>query len=87
MITEIANHKAEYTILFLYSLLSLVLFFGYHQNSQRFTIIIFYIGFYFCWSIIHHLINKTLTLMVILEYLLLVILALICLKIIFFPQL
>ena len=87
MITEITNHKTEYAILFLYTLLSLVLFFGYSQNQQRFVIIALYAGFYFSWSIIHHLIHKTLTLMVVLEYLLIVILALISLKVVFFPQL
>lgn len=87
MITEITNHKTEYTILFTYTVLSLIFFFGFSQNSQRFTIIALYGAFYFCWSIIHHLINKTLTTMVVLEYLLITSLALVCLKVVFFPQL
>lgn len=87
MISEITNHKTEYIILFSYTLLSLILFIGYPQNQQRFIIVALYGGFYFCWSIIHHLINRTLTTMVILEYLLITSLALVCLKVVFFPQL
>lgn len=87
MITEIQNHKTEYLILGLYTLLSIILLLGFHQNQQRFIIVGLYAGFYFCWSIIHHLLNKTLTMMVVLEYVLLTVLALISLKVVFFPQL
>lgn len=86
MITEVNNHKAEYFILFSYTLLSLVFFLGYSQNYQRFMVIGLYGAYYFSWSLIYHLINKTLNLMVILEYLLIVSLALISLKVVFFPQ-
>ncbi|OGK64739.1 hypothetical protein A2313_01950 [Candidatus Roizmanbacteria bacterium RIFOXYB2_FULL_41_10] len=87
MITEIKQHKYEYSILFLYTILSVVMFLGYQQNWQRFIVIILYSGFYFSWSLIHHLINKNLTLIVLLEYLLITILALVSLKVIFFPNL
>lgn len=87
MITEINNHKQEYFLLFVYTILSFILIFGFSQSFQRFIIIALYIGFYFSWSIIHHLINKNLTLMIFLEYLLLSVLALVSLKIIFFPNL
>jgi hypothetical protein len=87
MITEISKHQTEYLVLFLYTALSLVLFLGYSQNTQRFTIIALYAGFYFSWSIIHHLINKNLSLMIFLEYLLISFLSLVVLKVIFFSQL
>ncbi len=87
MITEIRQHKLEYLILFLYTVLSIFIFLGYQQNWQRFMVVILYSGFYFSWSLIHHLINKDLTVMVFLEYLLITVLALVSLKVIFFPNL
>lgn len=86
MISELKQHKAEYAIFFLYSLISFVLFFGYQTNSIRFRILGLYLAFYFSWSIIHHLINKNLTLLVFLEYLLITVLAIFTLKVVFFPN-
>jgi len=84
---EFGHHKTEYFVLFSYTLLSLALLLGYQEKQPRLILISLYIGFYFCWSIIHQLINRNLTWVVFLEHVLITGLALITLKVLFFPNL
>ena len=87
MISQFKELKAEYLIFFAYSLLSLILFWGFSQSFQKYTVLLLYAGFYFIWSIITNIINKTLSLKNLLESFLLSALGVLTLKIIFFPNL
>jgi len=87
MITEVSQHKGEYFFLFLYTALSFIFILGFSQNIQKFVVVTLYGGYYFSWSLMHHLINKNLNVMVFLEYLLITFLALVILKVVFFTTL
>lgn len=81
------EHHYAFIYLILYSAISTYFFFGYQELWHRFIILGLYAGYYFAWSIVYHLLNRNLTRMVFLEYLLITILALVTLKVVFFPSL
>lgn len=87
MITDIKKYKLEYLALITYFVFSLYLYFGYSYPLARFKILIFFILYYFSWSIIHHLSIKKFSFYVFLEYLLISIIGLVTLKVVFFPTL
>lgn len=71
MIRDIKNHKTAYTILALLGLFYLGLV--YYLKHTPIFILFLTIGFassYLIWGIIHHLIEKSLTLKIMLEYVL-----------------
>lgn len=87
MKAKFEQHKAQYLIFFFYSLLSLILFLGFKQSSQKFIVLALYAAFYFSWAIIVHIIENTFTLKNLLENFLISTLGLLTLKVLFFPNL
>jgi len=87
MTERLNEHHWAFTLLTLYSLVSLYLFLGYHDSTHRFMILSLYAGYYFSWSVLYHLINRNLTRLILLENLLITFLALVTLKVVFYPNL
>jgi len=88
MIADLKQHRLAYLILITYTLFSFWLFFGFQIPAARFQIMLFYLLFLLTWAIIHHAVEKSLSFLVLLEYLLIIGgLGFITLKIIFFPLL
>jgi len=85
--SRLNEHHYAFILLTLYSLVSVYLFLGYQDSWHRFLVLSLYAGYYFSWSIIYHLINRNLTKLIFLEYLLITFLALVTLKVVFFPSL
>jgi hypothetical protein len=87
MTSRLNEHHYAFFLLALYSLISTYLFLGYQDSSHRFLVLALYAGYYFSWSIVYHLINRNLSKLIFLEYLLITFLALVTLKVVFFPSL
>lgn len=68
---EIHLHFWQYFLFFVFSLFFLISFISIRDSRlTRFLIIILFVVFYIFWGIIHHLLNKTLHLKIVVEYIL-----------------
>lgn len=87
MINEFKKHPVDYFLLFACSLIALIFFLKESVPQKRYTIILLYALCYFVWSLFHQIAIKKISVAIVLEYLLLIILALVVLKVAFFPSL
>ncbi len=87
MINELKKHSLDYFLLFAYSLISLVFLLTESIVQKRWTIIFLYGIYYFIWAIFHQSSIKRISVPIVLEYLLFISLALVALKVAFFPSL
>ena len=85
MKNELQKHPAEYTILTGFGLIALIAFILIKNPTMRFAILVFAIGYYLMWALVHHIHTKTLTLRVVLEYVLIALIALVALQITLTP--
>lgn len=87
MRTELTQHAAEYTILTIFGVGALILFLNIQNTMMRIVLLDFVIGYYVVWALIHHMNTKTLSLKVVLEYVLIALVAMIALQITVTPYL
>jgi hypothetical protein len=66
---EVRQKPAEYIILGIIFLFTLILYFVLPQQSSRRIIVYCMAGSYFLWSLIHHYFRGDLTLSIVIEYL------------------
>lgn len=83
---ELKNHLFDYLLLItagIFFLILLNIFRG--QRMIEFTILVAFAFFYIIWGVYHHIINETLHLKTVVEYILISFIVIFLLKIIFLP--
>lgn len=83
---EIRNNFWQYLLFFIVSLFFLLSFFlAKESRSNQFLIITLFVIFYIFWGAVHHYLDHTLNLKIVVEYILIGFIVLFLLKILFIP--